>query len=362
MTDTSKPQIGSRVLINLACVVVVIAGLRAAESVIVPLLLSVFLTMLGVPLLNGLMKVGLPKSFSVLAVVLAMLVVLVGVGALVGGSVNRFTKAVPAYQQRMTQLQQTAEERLKSLSEYFFDSTVAEDQVNPAQQILDQVNPARVLQFAGNLLSRLAGIVSDVFLVILTTIFMLSEAAGFGAKLRAAFGATWPQHLALGNVMNQVHHYLIIKSGISFVTGLVIGIWVWAWGVDFPILWGLLAFLFNYIPNIGSIMAAVPPILLALIQPDGGVALAITVAIGYLVVNFVLGNILEPRFLGQRLGLSTLVVFGSLVFWGWVWGAVGMLLSVPLTMVVKILLQNNEEFGWVAVLLEKAPEKAPASE
>jgi len=157
--------------------------------------------------------------------------------------------------------------------------------------------------------------------------------------------------------MTQVHRYLIIKTVISTFTGLVLGSWVWLLGVDFPVLWGLLAFLLNYIPNIGSIMAAVPPVLVGLIQPEGGFGLALTVAVGYFAVNLVVGSGLEPRMMGSRLGLSTLVVFLSLVFWGWVWGGVGMLLSVPLTMVVKILMQNSDELQWVAILLDKMPEE-----
>ena len=105
-------------------------------------------------------------------------------------------------------------------------------------------------------------------------------------------------------------------------------------------------------------MAAVPPILVGLIQPGGGFGLALTVAIGYVALNLVVGNVAEPRMMGSRLGLSTLVVFMSLVFWGWVWGGVGMLLSVPLTMVVKILMQNNDELRWIAILLDKMPDES----
>jgi predicted PurR-regulated permease PerM len=120
-------------------------------------------------------------------------------------------------------------------------------------------------------------------------------------------------------------------------------------GVDFPILWGLLAFLLNYIPSIGSIIAAIPAVLLALIQL--GIGEALFAGLGYLVVNFVMGNIIEPRFMGSSLGISTLVVFLSLVFWGWVFGPIGMLLSVPLTMSIKIALDSKENTLWLSTLL-----------
>ena len=152
-----------------------------------------------------------------------------------------------------------------------------------------------------------------------------------------------------------------VKTATSLATGLILGTWVWILGVNFPVLWGLLAFLLNYIPNIGSLLAAVPPLTVGLIQPGGGVTLLILVAIGYGVANIVIGNFVEPRLMGQRLGLSTLVVFLSLVFWAFVWGGIGMLLAVPLTMVVKILLEDTEDFRWVAVLLDKAPATSEAA-
>jgi AI-2 transport protein TqsA len=347
MREIVKPEIGSRLLLPLACLIILIAGLRAAEPVLVPFLLSVFLAMLGFPLLVGLRRLGVPQSIAILAVVLGLVVVLVGVGAIVGGSVNAFTQALPLYQRRLTLLLVSGEQQLAAWGLNVSFSTV----------VGDLINPGRILQLAGGLLSRLAGIVSSFFLVFLTTVFMLTEATGFAAKIRAAWGDAGSRMLQFSKVMTQVHRYLIIKTVISIFTGLVLGTWVWLLGVDFPVLWGLLAFLLNYIPNIGSIMAAVPPVLVGLIQPEGGFGLALTVAAGYLAVNVVVGSGLEPRMMGARLGLSTLVVFLSLVFWGWVWGGIGMLLSVPLTMVVKILMQNSDELQWVAILLDKMPDE-----
>ena len=160
---------------------------------------------------------------------------------------------------------------------------------------------------------------------------------------------------------SQVQNYLVAKTAISAATGVVIGMWVGLMGLDFPLSWGLLAFMFNFIPTLGSIFAAVPAVLLALIQPDLGPESAAIIAAGYLAVNVMFGSLLEPTLMGHRLGLSTLVVFISLVFWGWVWGPVGMLFSVPLTMVVKITLENTHEFRWVAVMLGANPSGAADS-
>ena len=158
----------------------------------------------------------------------------------------------------------------------------------------------------------------------------------------------------------QVQNYLAIKTAVSVFTGVLVGIWVWALGLDLPLLWGLVAFIFNYIPNLGSILAAVPAVLLALVQFGPG--RAAVVASGYLAINLVFGNDVEPMMLGRRLGLSTLVVFMSRVFWGWVWGPVGMLLSVPLTMMLKIAMENTEDLRWVAVMLDKNTPSAPPTD
>ena len=347
MRNVDNPKVGGRVLLALACLVVLIAGLRAAEPVIVPFLLSVFLSMLGVPIMAWLKRHGCPQPVAILLVVLSLVVILVVIGVVVGGSVNGFTQALPQYQARLTGLMSSIDRQLQS---WGLDVSVT--------AIGDMVNPGQVFQLAGGLLSRLAAIVSNFFLVVLTTVFILTEAAGFPRKIQSALGDAGSGVLELSGVMTQVHRYLVIKTAISLLTGLILGTWVWILGVDFPVLWGLLAFLLNYIPNLGSAMAAVPPVLLALIQPGGGLTVSLMVAAGYITVNLAFGNVVEPRVMGQRLGLSTLVVFVSLVFWGWVWGGVGMLLSVPLTMVVKILLESSSELRWIAVLLDKSPEPA----
>ena len=154
-------------------------------------------------------------------------------------------------------------------------------------------------------------------------------------------------------MVTEVQEYLGIKTFISLATGILLGAWCWVMGLDFPVLLGLMAFVLNYVPTVGSIIASAPAILLALIQV--GFGHAVLVGAGFFAVNGVFGNLIEPNLLGRRLGLSTLVVILSLIFWGWVWGPVGALLAVPLTMIVKIMLENTSDLRWVAVLLDKAP-------
>jgi len=141
----------------------------------------------------------------------------------------------------------------------------------------------------------------------------------------------------------------------------LVTIWLLILGVDFAMLWGLLAFFFNFVPNIGSIIAAIPPVVLAIVQPGMGLGVATWVAIGYALINIVIGNVVEPRVMGRGLGLSTLVVFLSLIFWGAVLGPVGMLLSVPLTIIARIILAGHERTRWIAILLAGSPADVEAT-
>jgi predicted PurR-regulated permease PerM len=206
------------------------------------------------------------------------------------------------------------------------------------------------MQLVANMLTGLGGILTNTFLIGLTVIFILLEASSFQKKARAAFGNPKGVSDQFGQFTTAINHYLGIKTLMSLGTGIIVTIWVWLLGIDFPMIWGLLAFLLNYVPNLGSIIAAIPAVLLAYIQYDPGRMLL--VAFGYVVINVVFGNFIEPRMMGRKLGLSTLVVFLSLVFWGWLWGPVGMLLSVPMTMIVKITLESYESTQWLGILMD----------
>jgi predicted PurR-regulated permease PerM len=281
----------------------------------------------------------LPQWLAMVVVVAGIVGVGLGMAALVGNSVNRFTLALPSYQNRLQELTASS---IAWLSDQGIHLT--------GQYVRDIADPGAIMSMVGLLASGLGALVANTFLILLTVVFMIVEASGFPSKLRIALGEARSLRLPdFSRFTASLQGYLVIKTWISLATGVCAALWVAVLGVDFPVLWGLLAFLLNYVPNIGSIIAAVPPVLLAMLQHDAKRALL--VAAGYIVLNVVFGSILEPRLMGRGVGLSTLVVFLSLVFWGWVLGPVGMLLSIPLTMAVKILLETTEDTRWVAILL-----------
>ncbi|MHC5185416.1 MAG: AI-2E family transporter [Planctomycetota bacterium] len=361
--DTQRPAYQSpvlsgpaRFLIMAAAFVIVIAGMRAAVEIIIPFLLAIFLAIIGTPALFWLKGRGISTIFAILIVSLTIMLAGLMIGTILATSIADFTTDLPRYTTELNANVQRLEERwetwLDEQRERFAlddkDKVVLDNgdiQPAPAAQPdspVSQAPPAMVdtetevkepfsltqivnaqagIKLIQNLLTQMGNILTKGFLIYLTTIFILLEAS-------------------------------ILPGAISFGTGVLITIWLVLLDVKYPVVWGLTAFLLNFVPNIGSIIAAVPPCILAFLQPELGLGTLALTALGYLLVNVVIGNFIEPRLMGQRLGLSTLVVFLSLVFWGWVLGPVGMLLSVPLTMAVKIALQSHPDTRKLAILLD----------
>jgi len=338
MTEQSISFRGMRFLIGAAAFVIIIAGINLAQSVVVLFLLSFFLALLGTPPVLWLKGKKIPSGFAVLIVMAGMVVILLLIGVQIGASFSSFSDNLPLLQSRIREQVLGLIVILKSkgivVHENFF---------------LEYVNPEAIMKLTADLLTGLSSVLSDLVLILLTVAFILLEVSSFPLKLRAILGdpkQKFPQFTKFANDMN---HYMIIKTLIGLATGILIAFWLYILGVDYPILWGFLAFLLNYIPNIGSVVAAIPAVILAVIQL--GFGSAVLVAAGYFAVNFVIGNIIEPRLMGRKLGLSTLVVFLSLIFWGGLLGLVGAILSIPLTMTLKFVFESNERTRWIAMLL-----------
>jgi len=335
--ETSRGA-GGRILITLAALVVIIAGMRAASSLLVPFLLAMFIAVLIAPPLSWLQRKGVPGLLATLIVIAVFVLVMFLLALLVGGSIDAFTQNFPLYQARLqahtTVLLQWLNDQGVSISRQF---------------VTQYLDPAKAMKLVSSILSGMGGILTNGFLILITVVFLLLEASSLPGKWRAAFRQPEKSLHQLRTITDDINQYMGIKTLTSLATGISISLCLLLVGVDFPVLWGTLAFLFNFVPNIGSIIAAIPAVLLALIQLDAGAASLVVLA--YVVVNVIIGTFLEPRFMGRELGLSTLVVFLSLVFWGWVLGPVGMLLSVPLTITAKIALDSNAHTRWIAILL-----------
>ncbi len=336
-----------RALLATACFVVVTAGMRAASAILIPFLLSIFIAVISAPPLFYLRRKGLPVWLAMLVVGAAVCAIGILLTALISGSLDSFSSNLPAYQDKLTTQAQALWSWLNGLG-----VSVPE---GFHQKYLD---PAKALSFASQLAGGIGNILANAFLILLLVIFLLFEWTALPAKFNAIAKDRGFTSETLRTFTRNIQQYTAIKSATSLLTGAAVALWLALLGVDYPILWGLLAFLLNFVPNIGSIIAALPAVLLALVQLGGTGAL--WTALGYVLVNILVGSILEPRVMGRGLGLSTLVVFLSLIFWGWVFGPVGMFLSVPLTMTLKIALDSSDSTrAWSLLLGSQAPQESP---
>lgn len=330
-----------RTLLVLAALVIIAAGLKAAEQIVVPFLLALFIATIAATPVFWLEKHRVPAGIAILLVMAAIIAILIGLGALVAQSAGEFTAKLPFYQARLTGLVEQAVARLQAMG------------LDISNEILfEYFDPGVAFTMAGNTVRGLSAALSNGFFILLTVIFMLAEASSFPRKLKDVLENPERDYPYFARFASNMNRYIGIKTTVSIATGIIVSVFLTLLGVDFPLLWGLIAFLLNYVPTIGSLIAAVPAILLALIQLGPGTAVVASVL--YFMTNVIMGNGVEPRYMGRGLGLSTLVVFLSLVFWGWMLGPVGMLLSVPLTMTAKIALEANPTSEWLAHLLGPA--------
>ncbi len=332
-------------MVAAAAVVVVVAGLREAQGLLAPFLLAAFLALLCTPPLQWLQERKLPLPVALSLVLVMVAAVLFWLVSTVSQSIDQFVNNL----QRPGGYAETLHQKLESVILWLQQHQVPLPSLAQAQAMTSQ----KGLELLGSMLLSFGTAISNVLLVLIILVFMLLEASSFPRKLQAISRDNPELERHLHQVNRAVRRYVSLKTTLSLLTGALVAAWLWFLGVSYPLLWGTVAFLLNFVPNIGSILAAVPPVLLALLEQGWGSALY--VVLGYGLINAAVGYGLEPRLMGRELGLSPLVVFLSLVFWGWVLGPVGMLLSVPLTMIVKIYLEAFPQTRWIAVLLGPDP-------
>jgi predicted PurR-regulated permease PerM len=326
------------ILLTVAALVVIIAGMRAARELVVPFLLAVFIAILCLPILGWLRRKGVPNLLAVFLIAATLLAIGLVLAGFVGMSVNAFVEALPGYQARMDTGTAALFDWLKSKNIH----------VSP-QRLLNYFPPSKAMTLPESVVSGLVVLLGNGLVVLFIVGFILMEASSFPRKLRTAVRNPEKTLAAFQKFGKAAHRYLLIKTFTSTITGLAIWLCLVIIGVDYAVIWGLLAFLLNFVPYVGPLLAAIPAVLLALIQL--GIGHALLTVLGYTCVNAAIG-ILEPRLMaGGAGGLSALVVFLSLIFWGWVLGPIGAVLSVPLTTIVKIALESHDDSHWVATML-----------
>ena len=353
-TETA-PTPASPLLFRLAALVVIVAGLRAAAPILIPMLLAGFLAVLSYPLLAALMRRGVGPGLAMAATVVAAAAVLTVFVLIINGAVSGFLTAAPTYQ-----------ELLVTRAEGWLETARERITVLPGWLSPETFDPSPLFDLAGGVVGGLVGgtvrgvasFISLMFLTLVVMVFMLAETLGLSGKLREAFGERADLLRHVESITQTTQRYVAVKTFVSALVGLAVGILTAVLGIEFPVVWAVIAFFLHYIPNFGAFVAAIPTVFFALAQYGWSQALLVTA--GYLVIGSVLGNILEPALLGRRVGLSPLAVLLCIVFWGWVWGPIGMILSVPVTVILKITFEHSEQLKWLSILLGPRRKRAAA--
>lgn len=332
-------------IVTLACLIIILAGLKLASSIITPLLLAMFIAIICAPVIAFMMRHKIPQLFAVgvlLGIIFAIFTIF---ASFIANAVNEFNASLPQYRILLT-------EKIDMFANLMEKRHLTS--ILPQEKLIEIFDPNTAINFIRNLLSQVSGAISSIFILFLIVVFMLLEIPSIQKKLD--YLVSDQQEYAqkqvkedVYKVVNGIIQYLSIKTFTSLLTGILVYFTLSILDVQYAILWGVFTFLLNYIPNIGSIIAAIPPILQALLL--NSLLDASLLAIAFIIINTVIGNFLEPKLMGKQLGLSTLIVFLSLIFWGWLLGPVGMFLSVPLTMATKIALGANEKTKKLAYLL-----------
>ena len=328
-------EFGVKFWIIIASIVIVIAGIKASASIITPLFFALFITAICYGPFVWLKKKGLPETLALITVILGTGILLTLFLGFIGASISAFAIKLPFYEEKFSQY-------WSSINIWLNNTGLIDEDFGLEKHI----SPASIMSLTGDLFKGVGNLLSNSVLILLVVIFMLIESTLIAKKMNVIK----PESLERGDeILNKLIKYTVTKTLTSLATGICVAISLWIIGVDFPILWGVLAFLLNFIPNIGSTIAAIPAVMLSLVQL--GLPSAIVTTVAYVAINGVIGNFIEPRVMGRSLGLSPLVVLISLIFWGWALGPVGMLLAIPLTILLKIIFDNREETKYFGLIL-----------
>ena len=332
-------------LVGIITCILVFAVLKITSSVVLPFTISLLLAIVISPLVKFLEKFHIPRIASVLLILIFLIGGMVFMGMALFSSGRGIVSLYPKYEERLTDIYIYASR--------FFELPYDEHLsfIDNLWGQLDVRNRVRIMTIAFS--NGFLRFLSSAFMVVLFVAFLLFEAVFFRDKLDRAFEGERAEQIKKisTDVMTQVTHYLSIKFFISLANGILVGTGLWIVGVEFAVVWGVIQFVVNFIPNIGSIAVGLAATAFALIQfwPEPGPIIAAGLVM--LVINIILGSILDPKIMGDRLGLSPFVVLVSLLIWGWLWGFAGLILAVPMMAIIKIVCENIPVLEPISVLL-----------
>ncbi len=336
-------------LVALASIVVILFGVRGSASILNPILLAAVITITVLPVPSSLAKRGLPGWLSLVLTILMVVLLLALVIATVFFSITKLSTELPVYeQQASTQASQDAASG--------GDATVS-IQIEQATQSIGPL--------VEGFLTSILNILVTFGLALVIFFFMISAALALPAPSRMGLDPGSSNIKRVAQLTEDVRKYMTVLTGINFLVGLGDTIFLLVLGVDYALLWGLLAWFMGYIPSIGFIIALIPPVLMA--YAEFGLPTALIVAVGFILINGGIQNFVQPKIMGDKLRISPLVVFVGLFIWGYLLGGVGAILAVPMTLLVLIVMENFEATRPIAILMrytgeEKKEERQAAAQ
>ncbi len=322
----------------LSALVVIVAGLKMAAQAVIILFLSIFIASILTPLFLGLEKRGVPRPLAFILILTLILGGLFFMATILANSVEGFARNLPVYEEKLREGAQLWSMKLGGMG----------ITVDP-KLMLESLDIRTFVTMGGRAAGNLGIFLSKAVLVVIGVAFILFEAPHFGEKLHRIFQGREESLRNFSLFSHTIQKYFSIKTLTSLLTGTVITLMLLYFDIQYAVLWGFLGFLLNFIPVIGSLLAAIPAILLALFYKD--MSTVVWLIVLYVLINNLISNVLEPKIMGDGLGLSPAVIFFSLIFWGWVLGPVGMFLAVPLTMTLKIAFDSHPQTRWLGILM-----------
>jgi AI-2 transport protein TqsA len=325
-----------RVMLFLAATVVVMVGMRLGAPILNPILFAVVLSLLFSPVYSWLRRHSIPTPLALVLMLVGLTLLFGGIFLLLGVSIARFSGDIGSYTGQLNGQVDNLQDLAKSLGLSNVD-------------IRDAVKPSALTGAIGAVLGGLADFLSDIFLILLITLFLLAEGPAMMGRLRASAGSDHPQLKSMMTFGHSVVRQLGLRALVNLFTGAGVVVLLWVLGVDFPLMWGILTFFLSFIPWIGLPIAVAPAVILAL--AEHGLDRALLVIAGVVVINIIAENLLSPMLMGRGLSLSPTVLFVGFIFWAWLLGGPGAFLAAPLTIFLALIFQTFPETRWIASLM-----------
>ncbi len=334
------------VMVGILCFLALGRGIRNGADIIVPFVLATFMVYILNPLIVFFERRGVPGALAVLLTIITAFGVIISLGVVVNASIQSFAVEFPKYEGRLNALTTDILDILNVTPEA---SSVEGADSPRLAAILENLSLSTLVT---NLVQAVGGFLSKAVLILMILLFMLVSRNQLLRKLPVAFSPEVSEKISsvVANINQQIQQYIVMKTFISLLTAGIVMVVMLLFGLEFVVIWGLLTFLLNFIPTVGSAVAVILPLSLALIQFESLPKVA-WLGVCLFATQFVVGQVLDPRLIGKRINLSPLVLLFALIFWGWMWGIIGMLLAVPLTVVLKIVLGNVAELRFLSVLM-----------